>query len=88
MKYFSLKITALMDAQLRGLVNYPEVTREIIDYNRESFNQWYDYHSKNPMHLREYGANNPKAFADDVLRNTYMGFNDNYKDKLMYWARG
>ncbi|RKY12207.1 MAG: hypothetical protein DRP65_01945 [Planctomycetota bacterium] len=81
-------IVKKMDAELRRLVDYEAVTRELIDYNRESFNQWYEKHSRKTVHLREYGADIPRAYADDILNNTYIGFNQNYKDKLMYWTKG
>jgi arylsulfatase A-like enzyme len=78
-------IVAKMDKKLRQVCNIDEVHKEWQKYCKESFREYRDHTRESSIRLFEYGAKNPRAFYDDIIANTYKGWNEEDAQKLEKW---
>jgi len=74
-----------MDDRLRAIVDYPQVHQRWIQYCKESFRKWRQEILAKPIHLHEYGADILQATYQQILANTYLGWNDSWSRKLDRW---
>ena len=76
-----------MDRRLRSFVDYNEVHNRWVRYCKASFKQWRDQLKTHPVHLKEYGVNIPHASYEQIMANTYIGWNSNWAKKIDDWLK-
>ncbi len=76
-----------LDAELRRIVDYPQVHKRCMAYNRKSFLQWRKKVKAHPIALKEYGADKQKATYDEIMANCYMGWTPEHEAKLERWLK-
>jgi len=81
-------IVIQLDAELRKIVDYEQVHKRCMAYNRKSFLQWRRKVKAHPIPLKEYGANKENATYDEIMANCYMGWTPQHEAKLQRWLRG
>ena len=79
------EIARLMDRRLRETVDYPEVHRRWIRYCKAAFAKWRERLQKHPIHLKEYGADIPRAGYEQVMANIYLGWDAKWEARLDAW---
>ncbi len=79
------RIVKQLDAELRQIVDYEEVHRQCIEYDKESFVEWRRQITAKPIHLKEYGADIENATYEQIMSNCYMGFKPQHQAKLEKW---
>ena len=79
------QIVGQLDAELRRIVDYEQVHRRCIEYDKESFIQWRRQIAASPIHLKEYGADIENATCEQIMANCYIGFKPHHQVKLEKW---
>lgn len=74
-----------MDAELMKLVDYHEVHRRVIAYDKASFRAWREAVKQKPIPLREYGAKKDAATYEEVMANCYLGWSEEHEHQLERW---
>ena len=74
-----------MDRQLRSIVDYDEVHGRWVRYCKSAFRQWRDQIKTHPVHLKEYGSDIPAASYEQIMANTYIGWNEDWARKIEDW---
>lgn len=74
-----------MDRRLRSIVDYDEVHDRWVRYCKSSFRRWRDRLRTHPIHLKEYGADIPDAGYEQIMANTYIGWNDRWAGRVEDW---
>ena len=81
------EVVKQLDAELRQILDYDEVHKRVLSYDRRSFMQWRDKVKAKPIHLNEYGADIENATCEQIMANCYMGFKPEHEAKLERWLR-
>jgi len=81
-------IVKQLDADLRRIVDYEQVHKRCMAYNKDSFLQWRQQVKAYPIRLKEYGADKEKATYDQVMANCYIGWSPEHEAKLERWLQG
>jgi arylsulfatase K len=74
-----------MDRRLRSIVDYEEVHGRWLQYCRTAFRQWRGQVTTQPVHLKEYGADIAAASYEQIMANTYIGWDERWSKKLDDW---
>jgi len=74
-----------MDGHLRWVVDYEEVHCRVLAYDRASFRRWREEVKRQPIPLREYGADKEAATYDEVMANCYVGWGPEHERQLNRW---
>jgi arylsulfatase K len=74
-----------MDVQLMKILDYHEVHRRVIAYDKTSFRAWREGVKQKPIPLREYGAKKDAATYEEVMANCYLGWSDEHERQLERW---
>ncbi|MHC4623100.1 MAG: sulfatase-like hydrolase/transferase [Planctomycetota bacterium] len=82
------EIVRQFDADLRRIIDYEQVHRRCMEYNRKSFLRWREEVKAHPIALNEYGANKEKATYDEIMANCYIGWTPEHEAKLERWLKG
>ncbi len=78
-------VVKALDALLHDVCDYDAVHAEWQAYCKQAFRAWRDRVREKPVLLFEYGAKNPRATYEDVMSNTYKGWNAEDAEKLEKW---
>jgi arylsulfatase K len=79
------EVTGNMDRQLRSIVDYDEVNGRWVRYCKSAFRQWRDQIKTHPVKLKEYGSDITAANYEQIMANTYIGWNDDWAKKVEDW---
>lgn len=74
-----------LDEELRRAVDYEDVHRRLLAYDKASFRRWRERVKADPIHLREYGADIKNASYEQIMANCYIGWTDEHAAKLEKW---
>lgn len=79
------EVAGNMDRELRSIVDYEEVHGRWVRYCKSAFRQWREQIKTRPIHLKEYGSDIPAAGYEQIMANTYIGWNDEWARKIEDW---
>jgi arylsulfatase K len=82
------EIVKQLDAELLKIVDYGQVHKRCMAYDRKSFLQWRQEVRAHPIPLKEYGAKKEKANYDEIMANCYIGWSPEHEAKLQRWLKG
>jgi arylsulfatase K len=74
-----------MDTRLMDILDYHEVHRRVIAYDKSSFRAWRAAVKRKPTPMHEYGMDTDAATYEQVMANCYSGWNAEHERQLERW---
>jgi len=80
-------VTARMDEELRSILNYEEVHRRVIRYDKEAFREWRRRAIAGEFRDTTYSRSpeKPATSYEEIMANCYVGWSSQHEEKLNQW---
>jgi arylsulfatase K len=81
------EVAESMDEELRSMVDYEEVHRRVMRYDREAFREWRERAKAGEFRDTSYSrsAENPATTYEEIMANCYVGWSQEHEEKLNAW---
>ncbi len=76
-----------MDQELRAMVDYEEVHRRCIEYDKKAFKEWRRKAKRGEFRDTSYSRSdeNPATTYEEIMANCYVGWSQEHEEKLNKW---
>lgn len=84
------EVAERMDRELRDIVDYEEVHRRVLRYDRAAFKEWRERARAGEFRDTTYSRSpeNPATTYEEIMANCYVGWSQAHEEKLNLWLSG